>query len=477
MYNIIYNNGIERKIVMKKTFFFTLLTILLLAASGVAADETDVAFMSGSREIYKIENGGINAKISLQSEQDVDGAMLVTALFDGSRLTDIDFKTTDIKTGANSLFGNAVAVGNPETEKISVMLFDSAMRPLVKRADLGLKSRDTSFAAVAEVDGRSYASLMRDNSGVLYLPKEADKTKVNITEFKIGEGAAVSIPAGETDFTDSVTYTVTSESGEQKTYVLSAYDGMTLSWDEQFTGAEITGDVGSTENGYESLVEGSSKKSTNMFVPTNGTWNGGEFHAWKYGYWNQGRTDRKVNVNPYLEIVEDGEHGDVLKIETNKAWGPFSYSARVPENADGSGATVPTVTDRVLIEYDMKFDDFDEWSGNMQANILKFANRSGFLWCVQTSKSKFNLSSEYDNTLKKTIVYKENLDTNTWYHVSVLLEKTESGSLCNIWLDGEYLGSKAYNVTPTLNNRAFEFDIASSVKSVMYWDNTRVMSK
>lgn len=462
---------------MKKTLFFTVLTILLIAACGAKADEANISFMSGSREVFKIESGGINAKIIFDSDRDADGAMLVTALFDGSRLTDIDFKTTDIKTGANSLFGNAVAVGNPETEKISVMLFDSAMRPLMKRTDLGLKSRDTSFAAVAEVDGRSYASLMRDNSGVLYLPKEADKTKVNITEFKIGEGAAVSIPAGETDFTDSVTYTVTSESGEQKTYVLSAYDGMTLSWDEQFTGAEITGDVGSTENGYESLVEGSSKKSTNMFVPTNGTWNGGEFHAWKYGYWNQGRTDRKVNVNPYLEIVEDGEHGDVLKIETNKAWGPFSYSARVPENADGSGGTVPTVTDRVLIEYDMKFDDFDEWSGNMQANILKFANRSGFLWCVQTSKSKFNLSSEYDNTLKKTIVYKENLNTNTWYHVSVLLEKTESGSLCNIWLDGEYLGSKAYNVTPTLNNRAFEFDIASSVKSVMYWDNTRVMSK
>ena len=87
------------------------------------------------------------------------------------------------------------------------------------------------------------------------------------------------------------------------------------------------------------------------------------------------------------------------------------------------------------------------------------------------------MTSEYDKEINSTVSYKENLNTNTWYHVSVLLEKTESGSLCNIWLDGEYLGSKAYNVTPTLNNRAFEFDIASSVKSVMYWDNTRVMSK
>ena len=462
---------------MKKTLFFTVLTILLIAACGAKADEANISFMSGSREVFKIESGGINAKINFDSDRDADGAMIVTALFDGDRLSDIDFKTTDIKSGANSLSGSAVTVGNPETEKISVMLLDSSMRPLMKKADLGLKSRDTSFAAVAEVDGRSYTSLMKDVSGVLYLPKEADKTKVNITGFKMGEGASVSLPAGETDFSESVSYTVTSESGEQKTYTVSAYGGMSLAWDEQFTGAEITGDSGDASNGYESAVSGSGKKSTNMFVPTNGTWNGGEFHAWKYGYWNQGRTDRKANVNPYLEIVEDGEHGDVLKIETNKAWGPFSYSARVPENADGSGGTVPAVTDRVLIEYDIKFDDFASWSGNLQANILKFANRSGFLWCVQTSKSKFNLSSEYDNTLKKTIVYKENLDTNTWYHVSVLLEKTESGSLCNVWLDGEYLGSKAYTAAPTLNDKAFEFDVASTVQSVMYWDNTRVMSK
>lgn len=420
---------------------------MMLAISAYAADSVDVAFTKGGQDLYEIESGNLRVVYKLTSESAKGNVNFLAAVIENGRLKDISLSAANAAAGTTCGYAD-VKVEDASKEIVKAMVWDSNFSPLCDAAVLNNVNTDTGLHLTVQYGGKDYKAV-RCSSGndyTVYLNGVPEDLSAIDTVVDTSNGSKVTPASGKVDFCEPVTYTVTSESGEKETYSVTLTEGMITAWAEDFTGSEITGATGETSAKFQA----NTRYGNSSFVPTNGSWNGGQWAEYEYGKWQPVGSQRTQNLNPVLTIVNnEDEHGDVLRLNAYPGgYGELYYRPRVPEAAP---SYVPDIHDKVVTEYDLRYTvlGYDN-VGEMQAGMIYFTDGAAVQWDIRNGPDTENYTVCFGNASNPAVhIVPETFRINDWHHYRIVSQRSTGKIINSYYIDDKFIGTSDYIGTGT----------------------------
>lgn len=457
---------------MKKIFFTATAALLCFSIVTSANDLiiSEKGFFSGETEIYKISEGDVTGAAKITGPQGKEISVVVAA-YEGNRLSGIAFEKYAL-TGGEDNVSATVNLKSPTKESTAkLMLWDSLFNPISPAEEISAKSPLTDIGTLSVVEnGMLYKSVKDEENHTVRLevPAGIDLTKLNpvISD----TDAAVTPKNGTADFTDSVTYTVTSEDGKNtQDWVVTAVPMHTAdSYD--FEDSSILNTDYASENAV-TLFE-NFKSAGDTAIAT--TMLGAPFSAsdaktaedTEKGYWFVTSTpDPTLSFSDAAAISVETGKSKYLRY-TRKTEGAYipMVSRMFPQVYDfGSGTQerLPMRFKEISIERDINFSKrqqaFTERFGCY--NSLCFSAISGNYTEYELAVKNPSNSSESDKLPVK-------LNFNTWYNIKTVIKADNPDDLASSsYKTYTYINGKLVHTSGIIDSRKRLADPSNFIKS------------
>ena len=341
------------EIIMKKKLLAILAIISVVTLAGVCvyADE-GVTFKGADFGSDVIEAGNVTPSISVTSDTEITGVIMVVAVYKNSKLLDITFETGKTLPQGDSTVTASSAVTVPEDFMgcaVAAMLWDSNYRPLISKQTLNEKSRKADFTFIAN---GVYCDI-NTRTKTVYIPISGNTATLTTAPTVTGlEGATVTSnnqTPGEVSDGDIYTVKPANATAPASVYTVKIERALNYKWISDFengynetTGIPNVSDTDNSKNRFEisniNTDNGEIKDTTVQYI---GLTKDRENTVWDFNKIadNYGNIYKNVRYDSGLTYVRREETFDfkMVSIEKNTTLMRLTSNARQFDMLLGSG--------------------------------------------------------------------------------------------------------------------------------------------